>query len=120
MPITPNQIAYSYEYAQKVHIGEMPTAEAADFLASHHGFNRNTAIDLIRAFGHMMSGHGYKRGLGMPVVEYYLEHIAADYGAHALSNALAAFMGNIEYEEGAKGVNRVGPRAIHARFSRQL
>lgn len=120
MRITANQIARAYEYAQKAYKGEMTNAEAASYLTNHYGVNPNTAIDFVSGFRHIMNGHEYKRGLSIPVIEYFLEHIVSDYGTPALINALAALMANIEYEEDSKSTSRPGPRRIHAKFCKQL
>ena len=97
-------IEVAYEVAKLVYQQEVTQGAGARQLNIDHGFNVNSARDLIMVFRHLMQGESFQRGLSGPDMDYFLTRIGEDYGPVALRTAVQALWLHLRYYEGIRKV----------------
>jgi hypothetical protein len=80
--------------------GKMRATDARDKL-EQLGVNRNSALDFVYIFRHMLRGEIYKRAMSADATEDFVTWIRRDYGERAFRNSLSALSLHIPYNGGA-------------------
>jgi 5-methylcytosine-specific restriction enzyme A len=112
MPMTPVQAAY--EIARLVYVGALAPGVGATRLHTDHGFNINSARDIIMVYKHLMQGASFQRGLSAPDMDYFLSRIGADEGSVVLRTAIHALLLHLRYYEGIRKVTMHKLRGVAA------
>jgi 5-methylcytosine-specific restriction protein A len=99
MKVTESHIKVAYDFARRVHAGELTASAALEQLSGEYGMNQSTASDYLRNFASMRRGDVYKRTLSHAATEYYLRAIHRDYGPDALRVAASALLKHVDYYE---------------------
>lgn len=97
-------IEAAYEVAQLVYQQEVTQGAGARQLNIDHGFNVNSARDLIMVFRHLMHGESFQRGLSGADMDYFLTRIGEDYGPVRLRMAVQALWLHLRYYESIRKV----------------
>lgn len=93
------QIDAAFDVARRVYRRELSATVGATQLAQEYGLNFNSAMALIRDYGHLREGECYRRTLSTPAADVFLQRILAEDGVEALTRAIAAVWAHIEYYE---------------------
>ena len=107
-------ITRAYEVARLVYLGGLKPGAGAKRLETDHGFNVNSARDIIMVYRQLMRGESFKRGLSAPDMDYFLSRIAADDGPVALRTAIDSLWLHLGYYEGIRNVTMRTLRGIAA------
>ncbi|NTW83753.1 MAG: hypothetical protein HGB36_10375 [Chlorobiaceae bacterium] len=97
--IMKQQYEAAYEASVAVYNGFRSKGAAADKIVAETGINRNSALNNINDYAHMIRGAKYKRAMSVESAEYFLKRIYNDKGSDALKMALKSMRLNIEYRE---------------------
>jgi 5-methylcytosine-specific restriction protein A len=107
-------INVAYEVAKLVFQQEVAQGAGARQLNTDHGFNINSARDLIMVFRHLMQGESFQRGLSAPDMDYFLTRIGEDYGPVRLMTCVQALWLHLRYYEGIRQVTMHKLRGVAA------
>jgi 5-methylcytosine-specific restriction protein A len=110
--MTREQIVAAHDVASDVWDKKLSSNEGADVLASSHGLNRNSALNFIADYGHMMQGENFQRAMSAPAVDYFLDRIRDTRGVDALRKALDSMRLHVDYYEGVRKVHLAKMRAV--------
>ncbi|OYD77973.1 UNVERIFIED_ORG: 5-methylcytosine-specific restriction protein A [Burkholderia sp. CF145] len=116
--ITEAQIVAAHDVASDVWDGKLSSDDGADVLANSHGLNRNSALNFIADYGHMMRGENFQRAMSAPAVDYFLNQIRETRGTEALKSALVSMRLHVEYYEGVRKVHLASMRAVISKHER--
>lgn len=111
-----SNIHEAYLVARKVFSGTLSLTAGAKELHDVHGFNINSAKDIIFAYRHLMRGEVFHRGLSASDMDHVLASIAYDSGPVALRTALHSLWLHIGYYEGVRKVTLHKLRGVAASF----
>lgn len=95
--LTEQQVNIAYDLAREVRLGKFEKSSAIRKLCDEFAFNKASAFDYIHNLGKMLDGEIYHRTLNIYATEYFLDHIAIDFGAQALQKALIAVEKHLDY-----------------------
>jgi 5-methylcytosine-specific restriction protein A len=113
-------IEAAYEVAKQVYRGEIAQGRlGANKLKTEHGFNVNSARDLIMVFSHLMRGDSFQRGLSAPDMDYFLSRIGMEFGPIALRTAVQGLWLHLQYYEGIRKVTMHKLRGVAAKHQTQ-
>ena len=109
--------AAAYAAARSVFERKLTRTQAVHDLHATYGLNKNSAADFLQNFDCMLKGKRYTRTNSTYATDLFLRRIAQDYGAQALTSALAAVKAHIEYYEQQTGSRLAAIRKVHDRYS---
>ncbi|MBQ2695021.1 DUF262 domain-containing protein [Candidatus Saccharibacteria bacterium] len=98
--ITPEVVQEAYAKAKEVHDGKTDMDTALDYLEQFG--NRNSMNMYIYAFEAMLDGRNYTMDINPYALEYYVEHILADYGEGYRENIIKTLKERVKRYKGER------------------
>ena len=111
MKINLTEIEIIYEYAQRFFKKEISLSDAVNEL-QNKGINKNSAVDYLYNYSHLISGRVFTRTMNLLSTKYFLDKILENHGNHGLKKALQSLSLHIDYYEGITKGNVVKPKEL--------
>jgi len=117
--ITESLIESAYQIARRYYEadGKIRITDARNELVKL-GLNKNSAVDMIYGFKHMLDGERYTRNLSEKATATYLRCIQRDYDISKLQNAVSALRQHIEYYQTLTDTPMSGQVCILAQYEK--
>lgn len=95
--ITKSMIEYAYGIGKKVYSDEIREIDGVTEINMQTGMSRSSANSYIMVLMDMLDGKEYHRTINAMATEYYLVHIALDYGLERQKKAAKAVEMHAKY-----------------------
>ena len=105
------EIEIIYDYADRFYRKEITLSNAVSEL-QNKGINKNSAVDYLYNFSHLVNGRVFTRTMNLLSTKYFLDRILEKYGSIGLKNALQSLSLHIDYYEGITKGNVIKPKEL--------
>lgn len=111
MKLNLTEIEIIYDYADRFYRKEITLSNAVSEL-HNKGINKNSAVDYLYNFSHLVNGRVFTRTMNLLSTKYFLDRILEKYGSIGLKNALQSLSLHIDYYEGITRGNVIKPKEL--------
>ena len=111
MKLNLKEIEIIYDYADRFYRKEITLSNAVSEL-QNIGINKNSAVDYLYNFSHLVNGRVFTRTMNLLSTKYFLDRILEKYGSKGLKDALQSLSLHIDYYEGIIKGNIIKPKEL--------